>query len=76
MGIQIFFDTDGITDGSVEDPNDQVVFSLRAVDGSEDTHDVRIPAGPEITAPEDGSVVPHDAHAPHKVDQSDWPYPP
>ena len=40
MGIQISFDTDGITEGSVEDPNEQVVFSFRAVDGMEVTHDV------------------------------------
>jgi len=39
MGIQISFDTDGITEGSVEDPNDQVVYSFRAVQGLEGTHD-------------------------------------
>ena len=39
MGIQISFDTDGITEGSVEGPNDQVVYSFRAVDGKEGTHD-------------------------------------
>ena len=122
MGIQISFDTDGITEGSVEGPNDQVVYSFRAVDGKEGTHDQtegfqerveppiidlesalgcdpsedaisltelftawpagtydfegesgevefegkaklthKIPAGPGITAPEDGDVVPHDA---------------
>jgi hypothetical protein len=122
MGIQISFDTDGITEGSVEGPNDQVVYSFRAVDGMEGTHDKtegfqerveppiidlesalgcepsddaisltelftawpagtyefegrsggvefegearlthKIPAGPEITAPGDGDVVPHDA---------------
>jgi hypothetical protein len=122
MGIQISFDTDGITEGSVEDPNEQVVYSFRAVDGMERTHDQtegfqerveppiidlemalgcepsedaislhdlftawpagtyefegrsgavefegearlthKIPAGPVITAPEDGAVVPHDA---------------
>ena len=122
MGIQISFDTDGITEGSVEDPNDQVVYSFRAVQGLEGTHDQtegfqerveppiidleyalgcepstdaislaylftawpagtyefegqsggvefegnaklthKIPAGPEITAPDDGDVVPHDA---------------
>lgn len=121
MGIQISFDTDGITEGSVEDPNERVVYSFEAVDGSEGTHDQtegfqerveppitdledalgcepaedaislaelftawpagtyefegrsgatefegaaklthRIPAGPEITAPQDGDVVPHD----------------
>jgi len=122
MGIQISFDTDGITEGSVEDPHEKVVFSFRSVDGMEVTQDVtemfqerveppiidlesalgcepspaaiplsellatwpagtyefegrsggvefegeaklthRIPAGPEITAPGDGDVVPHDA---------------
>lgn len=122
LGIQIVFDTDGITEGTVEDPNEQVVFSFRAVDGMDRTHDVteafqerveppiidlelglgcepsadaiplselfaawpagtyefdgqsggvefegiaklthKIPAGPEITAPQDGDVVPHDA---------------
>jgi len=122
MGIQISFDTDGITEGSVEGPNDQVVYSFRSVDGMEGTHDQtegfqerveppiidletalgcepsadaisltelftawpagtydfegesggvefegeaklthKIPAGPRITAPEDGDVVPHDA---------------
>ena len=122
MGIQISFDTDGITEGSVEDPHDRVVYSFRAVDGMEDTHDQtegfqerveppiidlesalgcepstdaislshlfaawpagtydfegrsgavefegtaklthKIPAGPEITAPADGAVVPDDA---------------
>ena len=40
MGIQIIFDTDGITEGSVEDPNEQVVYSFRAVDGMEGTHDM------------------------------------
>jgi len=122
MGIQISFDTDGITESSVEDPNEKVVYSFRAVDGMERTHDQtegfqerveppiidlemalgcepsedaislhdlftawpagtyefegrsgavefegearlthKIPAGPVITAPEDGAVVPHDA---------------
>ena len=122
MGIQIVFDTDGITEGAVEDPNEQVVYSFGAVEGMEGTHDQtegfqerveppiieledalgcepssdaislaelfsawpagtyefeglsdgvefegaaklthRIPAGPEITAPGDGAVVPHDA---------------
>jgi len=123
MGIQISFDTDGITEGSVEGPRDQVVYSFRAVAGLEGTHDQtegfqerveppiielesalgcepspdaisltelfaswpaglyefegqsqgvefegaarlthRIPAGPEILAPEDGAVVAHDAN--------------
>jgi len=122
MGIQIVFDTDGITEGSVEDPNEDVVYSFAAVEGMEETHDQtegfqerveppivelesalgcepssdaislaellsawpagtyefegmsdgvefegtanlthKIPAGPEITTPEDGDVVPHDA---------------
>ena len=122
MGIQISFDTDGITEGSVEGPNEQVVYRFRSVDGMEGTHDVtegfqerveppiidlenalgcepsedaiplnellaawpagtyefegqsggvefegvarlthKIPAGPEITAPSDGAIVPHDA---------------
>ncbi len=122
MGIQISFDTDGITEGSVEGPNEQVVYSFRSVDGMEGTHDVtegfqerveppiidlenalgcepsedaiplnellaawpagtyefegqsggvefagiaklthKVPAGPEITAPNDGAIVPHDA---------------
>ncbi len=123
MGIQISFDTDGITDGSVEDPHERVVYSFRSVDGLEHTMDVtetfqerveppiidleyalgcepsldaisldellatwpagsydfdgqsggtefegfaglthKVPAGPKIIAPEDGSIVPHDAH--------------
>ena len=123
MGIQISFDTDGLTEGEVEGPFEQVVFSFRAVDGMEVTEDLtemfherveppisdlldaldcedpegvpislaelfgawpagwyefdgesggvefegrarlthKIPAGPEILAPEDGAVVPHDA---------------
>ncbi len=123
MGIQISFDTDGITEGEVEDPNEQEVFSFGTVFGLEGTHDVtesfqerveppiidlenalgcepsddaislnelftnwpagtyefeglsggvefegtaklthKIPAGPEITAPDNGDVVPHDAN--------------
>src|SRR5262245_15083270 len=122
MGIQISFDTEGVTEGLVEDPHDRVVYSFRAVDGLEGTHDVtegfqerveppiidlenalgcepsedaiplaellaswpagvydfegrsggvefegisrlthKVPAGPEITAPQDGDIVPHDA---------------
>lgn len=121
MGIQISFDTDGITEGSVEGPRDQLVYSFRALDGMEGTHDItegfqerveppivdlesalgcepsadaiplnellaawpagtyefegrsgavefegkarlthKVPAGPEITAPDDGDIVPHD----------------
>ena len=123
MGIQISFDTDGITRGEVENPFEQVVFSMRTVDGLEGTHDItevfqerveppitdlelalgcepsadaisltellsnwpaglyefdgesggtefesrarlthKVPAGPDITAPEDGAVVAHDAN--------------
>jgi hypothetical protein len=122
MGIQIVFDTDGVTEGSVEDPNEEVVYRFAAVEGMEGTHDQtegfqerveppiielenalgcepsddaislaelfsawpagpyefegesdgvefeglanlthKIPAGPIITAPDDGDVVPHDA---------------
>lgn len=121
MGIQILFDTDGVTEGSVEDPNEQVVYSFQTAIGMEETHDQtegfqerveppitdledelgcepspdaitldqlltawpagkyefegtsggaifegiatlshKVPAGPVITAPEDGAVVPHD----------------
>jgi hypothetical protein len=121
MGIQISFDTDGISVGSVENPFEQEVFTLRSVSGLEETHDLtemfqerveppitdleqalgcepsedaislsellanwpagvyefdgesggvefegvatlshKVPAGPEITAPEDGDIVPHD----------------
>jgi hypothetical protein len=124
MGIQMFFDTDGITVGEIENPFEQPVFNLRAVFGMQDTHDItevfqerveppitdlirelgcepaegdaislaelfaawpagiyefdgesdrtefegtarlnhKIPAGPAITAPEDGDVVRHDAN--------------
>jgi hypothetical protein len=40
MGIQISFDTDGLTEGLVEGPRDQVVYSFRVVDGLEGTHDI------------------------------------
>jgi len=124
MGIQISFDTDGITTGEVESPFDQPVFTLGAVPGLENTHDItemfqerveppitdlvsalgceppegdaislaellgnwpagwyefdgesggeefegrarlthKVPAGPEILAPEDGAIVGHDAN--------------
>jgi len=123
MGVQISFDTDGITTGEVESPFDQPVFSLGSVPGLENTHDItemfqerveppitdlesalgcepsedaislaellgnwpagwyefdgesggeefegrarlthKIPAGPDIIAPEDGAIVPHDAN--------------
>ena len=122
MGIQISFDTDGVTEGTVENPREQVVYSFRAVDGQEGTHDItegfqerveppiidletalgcepsedaiplnelltawpagiyefdgrsggtefegiarlthKVPAGPVITTPRDGAIVPHDA---------------
>lgn len=121
MGIQIAFDTDGLTAGEVEGPNGRVVYSFRSVVGMNGTHDVtegfqerveppiieledalgcepsedaislrellaawpagtyefdgwsggvefegearlthKIPAGPEIIAPLDGQIVPHD----------------
>ena len=123
MGIQISFDTDGITEGEVENPFEEPVFTFRSVPGLEGTHDLtemfqerveppitdlenalgcepsedaislaellgnwpagwyefdgesdgvefegiaelthRIPDGPEITAPEDGDIVAHDAN--------------
>lgn len=123
MGVQISFDTDGITEGEVESPFDQAVFTHRAVRGQEETHDItemfqerveppiveleqalgcepsedaitltellsnwpagiyefdgtsgrtefegtarlthRVPAGPVITAPNDGAIVSHDAN--------------
>ena len=123
MGIQISFDTDGITQGEVENPFDQPVFTLGAVPGLENTHNItemfqerveppitdlesalgcepsddaislaellgnwpagwyefdgesgseefegkarlthKVPAGPEILAPEDGAIVAHDAN--------------
>jgi hypothetical protein len=40
MGVQISFDTDGVTVGEVEGPGDQPVFSFGAVPGVENTHDV------------------------------------
>ena len=40
MGIQMSFDTAGITQGTVESPYGQVVFDLEAAYGLERTHDV------------------------------------
>ena len=40
MGIQMSWDAEGLTRGSVEDPNEKVVFSFRAVDGMEPTQDI------------------------------------
>ena len=40
MGVQMSFDTDGITEGEVENPYGQVVFRLRAVEGMENTSDI------------------------------------
>ena len=125
MGIQMSFDTEGITIGEIENPYGQDVFSLRAVFGMETTGDLtelfqerveppitelvnaldcepepgaeaislselladwpagwyefdgtsrgqefegraklshRVPAGPEIIAPEDGAVVSDDSN--------------
>ena len=125
MGIQISFDTDGVSDGLVKDPNGQIVYRFGAVGGPGVTHDVtegfqervepqiieleralgcerdeeepeisltelllawpegkyifrgssedaifrgvaslshKVPAGPEVLAPEDGDVVPPDEH--------------
>lgn len=39
MGVQILFDTDGVTELTVEDPNEQVVFNSQTVFGLEETHD-------------------------------------
>lgn len=123
MGIQMSFDTDGVSEGFVKDPNGQVVYQFGSVGGPEGTHNItegfqervepqivelrralgcerddeepqslltellsawpegkyifggqsedtnfrgfarlshKVPAGPEILAPEDGDVVPHD----------------
>lgn len=40
MGIQMSFDTDGVTEGSVEDPNEQEVFRFGSIFGLEGTHDL------------------------------------
>lgn len=40
MGIQISFDTDGISEGSVENPAGQVVFRIGDVGGPGVTHDI------------------------------------
>jgi len=40
MGIQMSFDTDGVTEAEVESPYEQVVFSMRAVYGMENTSDL------------------------------------
>jgi hypothetical protein len=123
MGIQISFDTEGVSKGSVKDPNGQIVYEFGAVGGPHVTHDItegfqervepqirdllralgcerddeepqvwltdllsdwpegkyifrgtgedstfrgvaflshKVPAGPEVLAPEDGDVVPAD----------------
>jgi hypothetical protein len=123
MGIQMSFDTDGITEGEIENPFGQPVFMMQALPGMEITGDVTevfqerveppisdlqlalgceptddaipltdmlaawpagwyefdgesggdefegrarlthgVPAGPEIVAPRNGTVVPHDAN--------------
>ena len=40
MGIQISFDTDGVSEGSVKDPNGQIVYQFGGVGGPGVTHDV------------------------------------
>jgi hypothetical protein len=40
MGIQLSFDTDGVTEVEVESPYGQEVFSMRGVLGQEQTHDL------------------------------------
>ncbi len=40
MGIQISFDTGGVSEGWVKDPNGQVVFQFGAVGGPEVTHNI------------------------------------
>jgi hypothetical protein len=123
MGIQMSFDTEGVSEGSVKDPNGQIVYQFGAVSGPDVTHDItegfqervepqirdleralgcerddeepqvwladllsawpegkyifrgtsedstfrgvaflshKVPAGPEVLAPEDGDVVPAD----------------
>lgn len=40
MGIQMSFDTDGIAEGSVRDPNGQVVYQFGSVGGPHVTHDL------------------------------------
>ena len=138
MGVQMSFDSEGITSGEVDSPFDQNVFALRAVRGAEGTDDItemfqerveppiveleqalgcepsedaitltellsnwpagsyefsgvsgrdeietlavlshKIPAGPVISAPQDGAIVPHDANLTirwQKVTQPILPY--
>lgn len=123
MGIQMSFDTDGITEGEIENPAGIPVFSMRSVPSMEHVNDItevfqerveppisdlqaalgcepasetialsdllaawpagiyefdgesrgeefegrarlthKVPAGPEILAPLDGTIVPHDQH--------------
>jgi hypothetical protein len=40
MGIQMSFDTDGLSEGSVKDPNGQIVYQFGAVGGPKVTHDI------------------------------------
>ncbi len=40
MGIQMSFDTDGLSEGSVKDPNGQVVYQFGAVGGPGVTNDI------------------------------------
>jgi hypothetical protein len=40
MGVQISFDTDGVSEGTVMDPNGQVVYQFGSVGGMEFTHNI------------------------------------
>jgi hypothetical protein len=40
MGIQISFDTDGVSEASVKDPNGQIVYEFSALGGPAVTHDI------------------------------------
>ena len=40
MGIQMSFDTDGVSEGWVKDPNGQVVYRFGFVGGPEETHNI------------------------------------
>ena len=40
MGIQMSFDTNGITEGEIENPRGETVFSMRSIPGAEVTGDI------------------------------------
>ena len=40
MGVQMSFDTDGLAEGSVKDPNGQIVYQFGSVGGPHVTHDI------------------------------------